>query len=158
MERQIQLQALSQQEGAAAHKLFNEYVEAIGFGKKSELLSLERESTKRRLVEPDIKRIAHSYQDETLIDIAFAEQAMRSNGNPYFALRENEIARDKLKIAERLAPASTVNKTLDTMLHASFDESTHLPEFQIYYPGGFPIDTAHYRNYHQVEPAPRMHD
>jgi hypothetical protein len=156
MERPIQ--TLSERNDNASHKLFNEYIDAIRAGRKGELLDVEQHCEDRLRFEKDTTKRANLYRDEVLIDVALAEQTIRDHGNPYFALCENEHARDKLIKAELLEPQKKENQMLDGMLRTTFYESTALPEFYIIYPGGFPIDTSKSQRYHREAPASRVHE
>ncbi|MDR3615804.1 MAG: hypothetical protein P4L53_19755 [Candidatus Obscuribacterales bacterium] len=159
MERQIQtLSERFDQNECASHRLFNEYIDDIRAGRKGELLDVEQRCQDRLLFEKDEKKKANLYRDQVVIDLALAEQTMQDHGNPYFALCENEHARDKLKSAELLEPQNKENKVLNRILRTAFYESTSLPEFYIIYPGGFPIDTCKSQSYHRETPAARVHE
>jgi hypothetical protein len=156
MERAIQ--TLSDRNDSASRKLFNEYIDYIRAGRKGELLDIEQICQDGLLCEKDASKRANLYRDEVLIDLAFAEQTIRDHGNPYFALCENEHARDKLKRAELLEPQNKENKVLDGILRTTFYDSSFLPEFYIVYPGGFPIDTSRSQPYHRETPAARVRE
>jgi hypothetical protein len=159
MERQIKtLSERLDRNDSASHRLFNEYIDDIRSGRKGEMLDVEQRCQDSLLVEKDSNKRANLYRDQVLIDLAFAEQTMRDHCNPYFALCENEHARDKLKNAELLDPQNKENKVLDGILRTTFYDSTGLPEFYIIYPGGFPIDTRKSQSYHRDTPAARVHD
>jgi hypothetical protein len=156
MEKQIQ--TLSQRYDNASHKLFNEYIDAVRAGRKGEILDVEQQCEDSLRFEKEPSKRASLYRDETLIDLALAQQTLKDRGDPYFAFCENEHARDKLKRAELLEPQSKENKVLDDMLRTNFNDSTCLPEFYIIYPGGFPIDTSKSQSYHRDTPAARVHE
>jgi hypothetical protein len=156
MEREIQ--TLSQRNESASNRLFNEYIEEIRSGKKGALIDAEQICQDRLRSEKDVSKRASLFRDQVLIDLALAEQSIRDRGNPYFALCENEHARDKLKRAELLEPQNKENKALDDILRTTFYDSSDLPEFYIIYPGGFPIDTSRSQPYHRQTGAARVRE
>lgn len=153
---------LPERQSSASANLFNEYlnscIHALRAGRANDLFAAEKQYQNDIVREQNPSRKAELLRDEAVIEIAFAEQSMRDHGNPYFALYENEHARENLKKAEFLEPNNTKNQLVDGLLHASFNASTLLPEFQIVYPGGFPIDTGNFQPYHHPTPAPRVRD